>query len=185
MGLDKNTFSFSLIHQSFFDFLFNCSQNSFDSTIRNFYLIMFTKINVVGALLVVVQLFPSVTASKCIGNFTALRALQDARWNNTATPVTYVICPGTVFNFTGTFDSWDMNGNETYLCGADGSSTNKCVVTGGEFQFISAFFPFGRSSKDNILVSGFTFTKAELATGAVAAPGKFTMRDCIFRVRCS
>jgi hypothetical protein len=146
---------------------------------------MFSKVNIIIALLTVVHFFTPTTASACINNFTVLETLQIARGNKTETPVTYVICPNTVFNFTNTSNTLETNGNASYLCGADGSSANNCLVVGGEFQLVSAVFPFGRSSKDNILISGFTFTKAELATGAVGAPGKFTMRDCIFRVRYS
>jgi hypothetical protein len=133
-------------------------------------------------LLTVVHFFAPVTASACIGNFTQLETLQAARGNNTSTPVTYVICPNTIYDFTNA-NPWDMNGNATYLCGTNGSSTNNCVISGGDFQFGISLSPYDSSNKDNILISGFTFTKAGFANAAIAAPGRFTIRDCIFKVR--
>jgi hypothetical protein len=144
---------------------------------------MFNKVNIVVALLTVVCCFSPITANKCIGNFTTLKALQVARGNKTETPVTYIICPNTVFNFTNTFETWDLNGNATYLCGANGSSANNCVVTDGEVQFGTSLNRFGYSNKGNIFVSGFRFANALYATGVLAAPGKFTLPDCIFKVR--
>jgi hypothetical protein len=139
------------------------------------------KVNVFVTLLTALHFFaPTIAASECIGNFTVLQTLDNARVGNTTTPVTYVICPNTVFNFTlGGF--WDLKGNTSYLCGADGASTNNCLVTGGGgLQFIIGFD--GSSNKGDILVSGFTFTKSELTNGVIANPGKSTFRDCIFKV---
>ena len=118
----------------------------------------------------------------CIDSYAELRALEIARGNNTAVPVTYVICPNTVFDLTGELE-WDLNGNTQYLCGDDGSSANNCVVTGGQFQVGISNFPYNFSNKTNILLAGFTFEKAEIASASIAYPGTFEICDCIFKVR--
>ena len=147
--------------------------------------IMLNKITSVLAFLTVAQSFAAeiVVAEDCIGSFAELRMLEIARGNNNTIPVTYVICPNTVFDLADEGVEWDLNGNTDYLCGNDGVSTNNCVVTGGEFQFSATYFPYGFSNKDNILLSGFTFQKAEINSGYIAYPGNFIIRDCIFKVR--
>ena len=122
------------------------------------------------------------SAQACIGSFDALRELEVARGNNNSVPVTYVICPNTVFNMSATFDQWEMNGNTNYMCGEDGSSKNNCTVTGGEAQVLIYFFGLDQATKENILVSGFTFEKSSSANIAIGYWGKHTFRDCIFRV---
>jgi hypothetical protein len=139
------------------------------------------KIIALLAVLTFVYCTPAVTA-QCIGSFAKLSALQTERGSNNAVPVTYVICPNTTFNLKKTL-TWDLNGNTKYLCGENGSSTNNCVVTGGEFQFGIAFYPYDFSDKDNILLSGFTFEKARIASAAIASSGNFIIRDCVFKVR--
>ena len=136
------------------------------------------------AFLTLVHCMSTATAEQCIGSFAALRKLEIKRWNNNTIPVTYVICPNTVFDMEPIKEQylWDMNGNTNYLCGADGSSKNNCTVTGGDAQFLISYYAYGQSSKDNILISGFTFEKAALANGATGISGKHTIRDCIFRV---
>lgn len=141
---------------------------------------MMNKITALLAFLTVAQSISGVAAN-CIGSFEQLSALEAERGSNNTISVTYVICPNTLFNFKRTL-TWDLNGNTNYLCGEDGSSTNNCVVTGGEFQFNVALFPYNRSNKDNILLSGFTFQKARIASAAIASSGNFIIRDCIFKV---
>ena len=123
-------------------------------------------------------------AEQCIGSFDALRELEIARGNNNTIPVTYVICPNTVFDMEPIKDQylWEMNGNTNYLCGADGSSKNNCTVTGGNAQFLIYFSSYDQSSKDNILISGFTFKNAADINGSIGVSGKHTIRDCIFKV---
>ena len=134
------------------------------------------------AFLTVANCISTVSAEDCIDSYAELTALQIARGGNNAIPVTYVICPNTVFDLTNDVE-WDLNGNTNYLCGEDGSSTNNCIVTGGLFQFAVSSFPYGFSNKDNILISGFTFQKAEIGNAAIASSGNFVIRDCIFKVR--
>jgi hypothetical protein len=125
--------------------------------------------------------FDLVSAQGCIGSLTELTALQVARGNQTTTPVTYILCPNTVYVATD-FELFELNGNASYLCGASGSSSNKCIVRGGFFQLLIAFFSYDFSDKDNILISGFTFEQAEISSATIAFPGRFTIRDCIFKV---
>jgi hypothetical protein len=63
----------------------------------------------------------------CIGNLTQLTALQEARGNKVATPVTYIMCPNTVYLPTD-YELFELNGNANYLCGANGASSNNCTV---------------------------------------------------------
>jgi hypothetical protein len=142
---------------------------------------MMSSITLLLAFLTIVNCISAVSAEDCIGSYTKLTALQNARGGNNSVSVTYVICPNTVFDLTNDIE-WNLNGNTNYLCGEDGSSKNNCVVTGGEFQFSISLFPYGFSNKDNILLSGFTFEKAGISNAAIASSGSFTIRDCIFKV---
>lgn len=126
----------------------------------------------------------AISAEDCIGSYTKLTALQNARGANNSVPVTYVICPNTVFNLKNQ-PGLDLNGNTNYLCGQDGSSKNNCIVTGGDVQFTIAFFAYDLSNKDNILLSGFTFEQGQISNAAIASSGSFTIRDCIFKVRAT
>jgi hypothetical protein len=118
---------------------------------------------------------------ECIGSFAELRALETARGNNNAVPVTYTICPNTVFDLTGETE-WELNGNTNYLCGFSASSASSCVVRGGDFQFSATSMPYGFSNKSNIRLYGFTFENAGIATGVIASSGNFEICDCIFKV---
>jgi hypothetical protein len=129
--------------------------------------------------------FGRASAQGCIASFEALSALQVARGNNVSTPVTYIMCPNTVYipNFDDAeFGYFELNGNATYLCGANGSSSNNCTVRGGFFQLTISLYAFDFAVKDNILISGFTFEAADISSGTIASPGRFTIRDCIFQV---
>jgi hypothetical protein len=117
----------------------------------------------------------------CIANLTQLTALQDARGKKTSKSVTYIMCPNTVYVPTD-YELFELSGNATYLCGTSGASSNNCIVRGGDFQLSITLYAWNFATKDNILISGFTFEKSGISTGAIAAPGRFTIRDCIFRV---
>ena len=148
------------------------------------YINMMSINTVIIAFLTLVHCIYTVTAEQCIGSFDALRELEFKRWNNNTIPVTYVICPNTVFDMEVIKEQyqWEMNGNTNYLCGADGSSKNNCTVTGGDVHFQISYYAYGQSSKNNILISGFTFEKAYFVNGVTGMSGKHTIRDCIFRV---
>jgi hypothetical protein len=117
----------------------------------------------------------------CIADFATLTALQTARGNDVATPVTYVFCPNTVFVPTDV-EFLDLNGNAKYLCGTSGASSNNCIVRGGFIQFLISVGSWDLADKDNILISGFTFEQCDVSNAVIAAPGRFTIRDCIFQV---
>jgi hypothetical protein len=121
-------------------------------------------------------------APACIGTLGTLLSLQTARGNNVTTPVTYVMCPNTVY-LANDEEFLQLNGNATYLCGVDGASANNCIIRGGSVQLGISYFTYDQSSKDNILVSGFTFEQAEFSTAFIAMYGRSIIRDCIFRVR--
>jgi hypothetical protein len=139
----------------------------------------------VFASVIFVSGFGRTSGQGCIANFTQLAALQVARGKNTSTPVTYIMCPNTVYvpSSDAEYELFELNGNATYLCGTSGSSSNNCIVRGGFFQISIALFSFDFAVKENIFISGFTFESSEISSGAIAAPGQnFTIRDCIFQV---
>jgi hypothetical protein len=121
----------------------------------------------------------------CIGNLTTLVALQEARGNKVAIPVTYIMCPNTVYE-ANDFEYLELNGNASYLCGDNGASANQCIIRGGELQVSIFLYSYEDSVKDNILVSGFTFEQSTSTFGnaAIASDGRSTFRDCIFKVSC-
>jgi hypothetical protein len=82
------------------------------------------------------------------------------------------------------FEFIQLNGNASYLCGTNGASANQCIISGGYLQLGILLFSYGDSSKDNILVSGFTFEKSTSANVAIAVNGRSIFRDCIFKVSC-
>jgi hypothetical protein len=118
----------------------------------------------------------------CIGSLTKLAALQDARGNNTATPVSYVMCPNTVYEAKDY--EIQLNGNASYLCGSNGVSANQCIIRGGDIQVGIRWYSYDESSKINILVSGFTFEKSRYGNVAIDVNGRSIFRDCIFKVSC-
>jgi hypothetical protein len=108
---------------------------------------------------------------------------------------TYILCPGTKFEVgsrngnNGT--PFDLSHpiiinrpNMRVLCGADGSSQNDCVITGGDMQLgIIDEFNTGGLPAMNSLVRGITFTGASLANIQATFPCHVIFQDCIFRVR--
>ena len=125
---------------------------------------------------------PVAKAQACIGTLGELDALQTSRGNDVATQVTYVMCPNTVY-LANDEELLYLNGNANYLCGADGSSANNCIIRGGSLQ-LAIFLPtFDSAPKDNILVSGFIFEQSTFSNAAISMSGRSTIRDCIFRVR--
>jgi hypothetical protein len=114
---------------------------------------------------------------------------------------TYILCPGTKFEVgsrnvnNGTpFDMPPSDGsypiiinrpNMRVLCGADGSSQNDCVITGGDIQLgiINEFNTLLPAT--NSLVRGITFTGASLLNIQATFPCHVIVQDCIFRVRQS
>jgi hypothetical protein len=121
-------------------------------------------------------------AQSCLGTIIQLLTLLKERGNNVSTPATYIMCPNTTY-YPKDGELFFLNGNAQYLCGASGSSANNCIVTGGFVQVLVIDGSYNQANKDSILMSGFTFTQSGTISGAIAAKGKFTFRDCIFRVR--
>ncbi len=115
---------------------------------------------------------------------------------------TYILCPGTKFEVGSRngdngspFDLSPSDGsypiivnrpNMRVLCGADGSSQNGCVISGGDMQLgIIDEFKTGGPPAINSLVRGITFTGASLANIQATFPCHVIFQDCIFRVRQS
>jgi hypothetical protein len=78
----------------------------------------------------------------------------------------------------------ELNGNASYLCGVNGALANQCIIRGGSIHVGVFLYSYGGSSKDNILVSGFTFEQSEFSNVAIAASGRLMFRDCVFKVSC-
>ena len=104
----------------------------------------------------------------------------------------YILCPRTTYTM-GSFDpvkneiidGWKpvfTRANSIFQCGEDGKSSNNCVITGGNFQFMHEVFSFNEESKDNVVIKGITFEDAIRGGVLLAAPGDITFIDCIFRV---
>lgn len=117
----------------------------------------------------------------CIGDLLDLFDIQTARGTNVAAPVTYILCPNTVYD--PSVIPFFLNGNANYLCGGDGSSSNNCILRGGFNQIVISTFDFDFAVKDKILVSGFTFEQSEFVNVVGASPGRLKFHDCIFQVR--
>ena len=104
---------------------------------------------------------------------------------------TFTLCPNTVYKigFLGSggitedgFPALTLRQNTRYICGADGKSSNNCVITGGQFQLISTYTSFGNEVKSNIILKGITFQHGQTAGVLLVAPGDVLFEDCIFRV---
>lgn len=144
---------------------------------------MVQRINSILKLLTITHFVLTAADATCFKTYKELNAVEERRGNNNTIPITRIICSNSIF-LIGEFDPWLLNGNTNYLCGTSGSSANKCVVRGGEFQVDIGDFYFNRSKKANILLSGFTFESAIISSTAFGSAGKITIRDCIFKVRC-
>jgi hypothetical protein len=105
---------------------------------------------------------------------------------------TYTLCPDTTY-IMGSFDAtananidgWRpifTRANTIFQCGADGKSSNNCVITGGVYQLMHEVLTFNGEIKDNVVIKGITFEDATTGGILLAAPGDITFIDCIFRV---
>jgi hypothetical protein len=110
---------------------------------------------------------------------------------------TYILCPRTIFKVgtrsgnNGTPDDGSHpiiinRSNMRLLCGADGTSQNDCVITGGDIQLgIIDEFNTGGLPATNSLVRGIIFTGAAQSNIQANFPCHVVVQDCIFRVRRS
>lgn len=103
----------------------------------------------------------------------------------------FILCPNTVFHIGNPRSdaSCCENGsaplqlgpNTHYKCGADGTSTNNCTLTGGLFQVLAT-----APSRDqeeiitNSVVEGVTFRGGGGAGTLMVSNNNVTFRDCIF-----
>jgi hypothetical protein len=107
-------------------------------------------------------------------------------------PRTRILCPNTNFKmgipnpngggFIDGFGPLAPRPNGTYICGQSGSSSNNCVLVGGDFHLVS----FGQGDfderKDAVTYQGLTFEAAEKSTILLFNAGDITFSDCIVRV---
>jgi hypothetical protein len=95
---------------------------------------------------------------------------------------TFTLCPNTVYKIGDDVPPLTLRQNTRYICGADGNSSNNCVLTGGQFQIISMYGSFDKEVKSNIVLKGITFENGHVAGALLVAPGDVLFDDCIFRV---
>lgn len=95
--------------------------------------------------------------------------------NSNASEIVYTLCPDTVLDAVDVTLEPYWN-NSAFVCGAAGSSADRCVVKGGSLQVLIN----ARPNMTNLFFQGITFADAEgfsiaaFATGAVTAE----FRDC-------
>ena len=131
-----------------------------------------------------------VPVRSCYTNLTEIADL--VRLKNPFIRETYILCPNTIYPM-GTYDtalSQVVNGfepiltrsNSMFQCGADGKSSNNCIISGGDIHVFHEYTAFNRENKVNVVMRGITFEDANGAGIIVAAPGDITFVDCVFRV---
>eukprot|EP00934_Nitzschia_sp_Nitz4_P006338 Nitzschia sp. Nitz4//scaffold2_size372955//289102//290753//NITZ4_000456-RA/size372955-snap-gene-0.45-mRNA-1//1//CDS//3329546877//6328//frame0 len=103
-------------------------------------------------------------------------------------PRTYILCPDTTYemgfvNSVGGFDDGfeplQPRPHIHYKCGDDGSSSNNCVLTGGDYGMISFSSP--DIAHNNVTLQGITFDNLGGAAALFARAGNFSFVDCIFK----
>lgn len=127
--------------------------------------------------------------SGCYADLNQVAARIEAK--NAFQVETYTLCPNTVYKigYPGSngltedgFPALSLRQNIRYICGADGKSSNNCVITGGKYQLISTLSMFNGEVKSNIIIKGVTFQNGQTAGVLLVAPGDVYFEDCIFRV---
>ena len=98
---------------------------------------------------------------------------------------TYILCPNTTFQ-VGAFNGAGQligqapimaRSNVVYKCGAEGLSTNNCILQGGSVQLTTIGF-----SISNVLIQGLTFEGAAERGITLGESGDITFLDCIIQV---
>ena len=96
--------------------------------------------------------------------------------------MTYTLCPDTSFE-TNCADDADLfltQSNVTVKCGDDGSSSNACVITGGNCPLVRV-----GESLEGVVVQGVTIVggEEEKTSNSVIILGGVLFEDCIWEVR--
>ena len=134
------------------------------------------------------------TSSPPGGCYTDLDAIALREETLTAVDVfssirTYVLCPNTIYvmgsqTSEGGFGPIRPRSNSYYKCGQDGSSTNSCILQGGDFPILSTMSSFDSNDYEvtNVIFQGLTIQNSQRSAGVFDKPGDITFIDCIFRV---
>lgn len=108
---------------------------------------------------------------------------------------THILCPETEYQLRGISEGIDTSSNKSLpiiigrsnvhiLCGADGKSDNRCLLSGGSVQ-LGVYDEYrsdtGRST--DALVQGLTFTGATSVNILANMPSSVHINDCVFKVR--
>ena len=106
-------------------------------------------------------------------------------------PKRFVLCPGTLVEVGFLIPGVGIDkgqrpfvprSNTEYLCGEDGSSTNNCTISGGDFGLLSVPVFFRQDlTVTNVQVRGFTFVGQMQYASFIAVNGDISFYDCIFR----
>lgn len=72
--------------------------------------------------------------------------------------------------------------NVIYQCGLDGSRSNNCTITGGDFAVTSFYGVFDgiQETVENSVLQGLTFVGQHLFSAVLEAAGDITFIDCAF-----
>jgi len=103
----------------------------------------------------------------------------------------FVLCPNTVFDIgvleigVGIVDGQAFiapRSNTTFSCGEDGSSTNSCILRGGDYGVVAfgGLF-FDDEEATNVVIRGLTFEGQAQSMAAIQQAGDFHFEDCIFQ----
>jgi len=126
----------------------------------------------------------------CYTNTTLLnQAMLALTINDTSTwQYTFVLCPNTVFvmgdesNPTGQAPC-ALRSNMMIQCGASGSSSNNCTLTGGSMQVVSLMAAYNEQVTVQDMIQGLTLEYAANVAVWLNNAGSISIIDCIFRVR--
>jgi hypothetical protein len=136
----------------------------------------------------------SQSSSSCFRNTTEILVQQTLEATTAADErKVYTLCPNTVFELgpstvPGKLSPLVARSNTLFQCGADGSSANNCVLSGGESQFWSTDTVFDNDGDEssaattNVVVQGITFQDAQHVAILLETAGDVTFIDCIIRV---
>jgi hypothetical protein len=129
--------------------------------------------------------------TKCWSNSTEI--FNDLQASPPFKPNEYILCPNTTFTigFRNSNGLCCVNGdvplvartNTVYKCGHNGSSANKCIFDGGEFQVQISPVGLSETTATGAEFHGITFRRPTTSTVLAAQSGDFTFVDCIFKVR--
>jgi len=127
----------------------------------------------------------------CFQDLNEIQALERAV-QDTSTTRLYVLCPDTKFDI----GVWTEEGgitdgqpfialrpNVIYQCGHDGSRSNDCILSGGDFGLASydGVYEGIHENVSSVHIRGLTFESQNLFSVLLKSAGDITFKDCAFK----